>query len=262
MKIRSLNKAVGFSIAIALAIPAYEALGESKGSGGAANGKAGITPYSAPKASLGSSKKSEAGYRSFNMMLPVVTLARQAQGRIEYNMGGIASISIEGTRMVRGEELSDQEVLESGDSLETDAVQGAVLISRYSYGATMSGFYWSLGTGYRKVDAYWRSSPEGDDASTRMSLADQKGKLNHHLDLSGGTGHGRIGWRWVGESFPMLLGAHIGVRHFNATVKDVEDSKLQTDSMRISPTTNVEKKNLKRRMMTALEPGVELGVAF
>ena len=95
-----------------------------------------------------------------------------------------------------------------------------------------------------------------------MSLLDTKGKLSHDLEISGTTGHGRMGWRYVGQSFPVLFGIHIGVRHFNSTIKDVEDSKLESETLKITPTTAVEKKNLKRRLMTALEPGVEFGVAF
>jgi|GEM_PF-1012951 len=261
---RIIKTVITCSILIAASLQAFDALGQAKAP--AAGG--GMTPFSPPRASapMASRSQESGGYRSFDLTLPVVTLARQAQGRIEYNMGGLATISLEGARMVRGEDLSDEEIEESGDSLQSEAVQGAILFSRYSNGPTMSGFFWSLGAGYRKVNAYWHTNPDTgrtpDENPGRMSLADDKGKLHHDLELAGGTGHGRIGWRWIGESFPMLIGAHIGVRHFDPTIKDAEESRLETETMRMAPTNDVEKRNLKRRMMTALEPGVEIGFAF
>lgn len=203
-----------------------------------------------------------AQYRSFDFTLPVVTLSRQAHARLEYNMGGVATLSLEGARVVPGEDLAESTIEETGDSLKTDGMQGALLISRYSQGTTMSGFYWSLGAGYRQLRAVWKTKSEGDEEGTRMSLMDADGKLTRDLEVSGTTGHGRLGWRFVADSFPFLFGAHIGVRHFNATVRDIEDSELADEGIRVAPISDTEKKNLKRRMMTAFEPGVEVGLTF
>jgi len=204
-------------------------------------------------------------YRAFSLSLPLVTITRDAMARAEFNLMGEGALAVEVGRMSRGQQYSEKHTEETGESLENEAMQGSILISRYTNGNSMSGFYWSLGAGYRRTTATWQklqAATAADDFALgrTFGLVDDSGRVTHAVVGEGITGHGRLGFRWIGTSFPMVLGGYVGVRHYGARYRD--DDKRIGEDPRFTAITDDERKDLRRRFMTQLDPGIELGFAF
>lgn len=191
----------------------------------------------------------------------------------ELNLGGLGAIALEGGVQGRYQHFSDKTVLETGESLESEAKGIALLVARYTDGPTMSGFFWALGLGYRQVDAKWAVKPEANDPdlgeNVDMSLLDTSERLNHAGTIKGNTGHFRVGYRYTANEWPILIGAYLGVRHFAGTVADTQpDSQVQDEgdgsqqSVTYSNMTDREAERLRRRFMTKSESGLEIGVVF
>lgn len=81
-----------------------------------------------------------------------ITLPIFGSGRFEYNLGGEASVAIEGSIFKDQEDYSKEELKENNnESLMADGGEVAAYFARYSNGIAMSGLYWALGAGYRKM---------------------------------------------------------------------------------------------------------------
>jgi len=198
------------------------------------------------------------GYRSFSLSLPIVALSREAVARAEYNVGAQASVALEGTIIGQGEDFNDREIEENhGDSLTTKGYEVAVYMTRYTNPEMLAGFYWGLGAGYRRVEAAWSQTPDQNYTLTERDHLNDDGRMNHELRGEGITGHGRVGYRYVAESFPLVVGAYVGVRHWQNKFDDRE-----SESDQYSPTADRDRNNLKYRYMSSFEPGIELGMAF
>ena len=137
----------------------------------------------------------------------------------------------------------------------------ALLISRYSSGANMSGFFWTLGGGMREERFNWQVAAEENDPQADLSLVDDKNRFDHEAIAKGATGHLRIGYRYVAESFPIAAGVYFGARHFQPSIEDGE-SKDEQKNAQPDPMTDLEKERLKRRVATAPEAGIEFGFSF
>ncbi len=216
-----------------------------------------------PSAIIANSATAAEMYRTMAFSLTPITMAREGVVRAEFNLGTRASLALEGIAIGEGEDLFDDEIKESnGDSLITRGGELALFVARYSNSASMSGFYWAMGAGYRQLKANWKRSPGANyslqgDAYTIVA-PDEAGKLNSQMTANGVTGHVRAGYRYLGESVPLSIGAYLGLRHFQSKFIDAKDS----DNYVAAPSTNEERDMLRNRYMTKLEPGIEVGFAF
>jgi hypothetical protein len=217
-----------------------------------------VTSVSATALAQGKVSRSSSNdpYRSFQLSLPIISLTRDAMIRMEFNMWANGALALEAGSLIKGEANSERMIEETGENFENQGSQYSLIWSSFSRANSMSGFYWSLGAGWRKMTADWRRNAKGDEA---LGLVDEQGRVTHAVVGEGMTGHGRLGYRWVGQSFPMVLGAYAGLRHFAATF---EDDSSKSGEQRISATSDSDLAGLKRRFATQFEPGLELGFAF
>ncbi|WP_141736342.1 hypothetical protein [Oligoflexus tunisiensis] len=194
-------------------------------------------------------------YKTMNLSLPIIAFGGESVTKAEWNLRGYGSLGLELNMMGESEMYSDKEIEEkNGDSLMMKASQVALLYSQYSNPKRLSGGYWSIGFGYRQVKGYWDQTPVADQDIQGASL-NADGKVRHALEGSGPTAQVRTGYRYVAESIPFSVGAYIGIRHFQSTMKDAEE----TGTVLTNPEDLT---SLQRRMMSHLEPGIELGLAF
>jgi hypothetical protein len=221
-------------------------------------------PKSLLRASDDDHPSSGGPYRAFDVSLPVLSMGSDRVVRMELNLQGKASIALEGMMQTRHEDVDPKTQSDTGESMISDAQGAALFVSRYTQPMTMSGFYWSLGAGYRQQNILWRVRPDGTDDQVNTQLLDSDQMLNHEAVLRGGTGHGRVGYRYSGTEVPLMIGAYGGVRHFQASVRD--KSSLAADGARdgttYAPMTDMEKDRLLRLYQTAPEVGLELGFLF
>ena len=215
-------------------------------------------------APLGKSSSSSSGGKS-NGRDWLISLPLMAGGALhgEYNAGGSMGLALEYSAIGAVEELLPEEVQETGNSLAIDGVQVSLLMSRYSDERNMGGFFWTLGAGYRVWNAEWKKRP-GEKEYTRLGLVDDNGYLHHRVQGKGATGHGRLGYRYVANEWPLAIGAHVGLRHMNSQVEDVDvtDQEQQELGLTYSDITEKERKQLKHRMMTRADISLDFGFVF
>lgn len=193
---------------------------------------------------------------SFILTLPVIAMNNQGAARGEYNLGGKGGIGVE-LQFVQQHNLygKDEMKEKNDDSINMSGAEASVFYSSYGNSKAMSGGYWALGVGYRKVAADWKRTPDDKFQATSDTVLDENNRATHTLQSSGATAHARIGYRYVGQSFPIVLGAYVGLRHFQNEFRDVEKEKSTETPMD-------DREALSRRMMSAFEPGIEIGMSF
>lgn len=216
----------------------------------------------------GKSEAGGGGGRDFAVSLPLA-LYGESVARLELNLSNHASLAVELNVKRSSDDIDEEQAKETHESLVTDAKGGLLLVSRYSEPTRLAGFYWSLGLGWREMNADWQVQPDPADKHADYSLAspveDSDASVFHHrATLIGTTGHLRAGYRYVAEELPLMIGAYLGVRHFQASVKDVElkDEEMADKTYVYAAMTERERERLKRRYMTQLEPAVEIGFIF
>lgn len=215
-------------------------------------------------AASNSSSSGKASDRDFLVSFPIVAERPQLRLHLEFNAWNEAGIALEGGLIGETEELDAKEIDETGNSLKIKGAQASLLISRYSEPTRLGGFFWTLGGGYRQFSAEWKTRPETGSNEPALASPDSEGYLHHRVVGSGVMGQARVGYRYVAAEWPVAIGAHIGMRHTNTTVKDVdvEDEEEQELKLQYSPTNDREKKNLKHRMMTQPDFTIDFGVIF
>jgi hypothetical protein len=201
-------------------------------------------------------------YRSFAMSIPLISLTRESVARMELNLGGEASIAVEGTWIRQGEEYTEKDAEETGEQIESKGREVALYVTRYTQPHAMAGFYWTLGAGYRQMEAKWQTPVDSNDPDGQLSLADDEQRYHHDAAVKGMTGHGRLGYRYVGSDWPLMAGGYAGLRHFQNDISDREKDSKTEDGDAISVMTDREKDRLVRHYMTALELGLEFGFVF
>jgi hypothetical protein len=202
-------------------------------------------------------------YRSFAVGVPVITFTGETVGRLEFNLGGHASLAVEANFKPKYDEVGEEEAAETGESLVTSGRGAALLFARYTNPAAMAGLYYAIGAGYREMDANWKVRAAGDDKDIDMSLVQDDDRLHHEAEMRGVTGHLRGGYRYIGTDIPLSIGAYFGLRHYQVGVKDTKrDDMSEADRAAYSDMSSKEKERLRRRFTTKLEPGIELGIAF
>lgn len=193
-----------------------------------------------------------------DLALTIPIIAPESTASLELNLKGLGVLSLEGS-FKRESELLDKEEQEAVPtaSLISYDHQWRFLFSRYSNPMRMSGMFWTMGVGYRTTDVRWRKGLEDGDATFLAAYLDEQNTVYHEARLSGMTGHLRLGYRYVGESVPFIVGGYIGIRHFQSGVKDSKPEDLD-----IAPLSTNESNDLRRRFMTSLEPALSVGWAF
>ena len=215
----------------------------------------------APSSSSGGGGKSSG--RDWLISVPVVAERPQLRLHAEYNVQHSVGMAIEVASIARTEELRDNEIQATGNSLVINGLQGSLLMSRYTDEANLGGFFWTLGAGYRRWGAEWAQKADDKDVA-RLALEDEDGHLHHRLQGQGVTGHARVGYRYVATEWPLAIGAHIGLRHMNSEIKDVKVSDAEEKKLdhQYSSINDKERKSMKSRMMTTPDITVDFGAVF
>ena len=220
----------------------------------------------AAKKSMGMSTSSGGGKevdRDFVVTIPVMADGPQARIHAEYNVMKAVGVALEIASLGETQLVSDKTMDETGESLKTKGSQVSLLIARYSEPARLGGFFWALGAGYRQYTADWKRRPDEKSTALQLESADD-GYLHHRVRGQGVLGHARVGYRWVAGEWPVAIGGHIGLRHLNSSVKDIEvDAEQQKElNMTYSSTNSYEQKELKNRVMTTPDISIEIGMAL
>lgn len=219
----------------------------------------------APKKSSGSSmSSSKASNRDYLVSLPLVADRPQLMLHLEYNLMQEAGIAIEGAILGETESLPKDEIDETGNSMKVKGSQVSLVVARYSEPARLSGFFWALGAGYRQYSTEWKKKIDKEEVGLRLDSVDEQGYLHHRVNVAGTTGHARVGYRWTAAEWPVSIAGHVGLRHMNSRVKDVEvdDSEEQELKVQYSDTNDSEKKSLKNTTMTEPDIRLDFGLSF
>ena len=223
----------------------------------------GFFPEAATTSKSSGGGGSGGSYRSFALTIPVITFTGEQVGRMEFNLGGLASIALEANFKPKEDEVSEEEAEETGESLVSKGKGVALLFSRYTDSASLAGFYYAVGAGYRQMNADWKVRPATDDKEIDMTLVQTDDRLYHRAEMKGVTGHIRGGYRYIGTDIPLSVGLYMGVRHYQVGVHDEKrDNLSEADQAAYSDMTDSERERLRRRFTTKLEPGIEVGIAF
>ncbi len=212
---------------------------------------------------VASPSSSSKGGHDWLFSLPLIADRPQLRLHAEYNAGRSVGIALEAGVISTVEELSDEETVLTGNSLQINGLQASLLMSRYSDEPNMAGFFWTVGAGYRRWGAEWKKQVAPKE-SLRLNMVDEKGYLHHRVEGKGGTGHARIGYRYVANEWPLAFGAHIGIRHMNSQVTDVKVSQAEETKLNLqyADLSTEERRSLKNRMMTTSDITIDFGLAF
>lgn len=181
----------------------------------------------------------------------------------EFNLQAKGTLAIEAGLLSGGEMLSDEEIEKNQDSLESSGgFRASLLLSRYTQPERMAGWFFGVGAGYRQQRIAWLRTPENGEPVPSTQLSEQ-GQMYHEADLSGVAGHGRFGYRYVGDETPFSIGFAMGLRHFAAGYKDVKSNQADEENAGLLVETPDERqKAIQRRLATALEIGLNFGYMF
>lgn len=222
--------------------------------------KKGPGPSMAPSAS--SSKSVD---RDFLVSSALVT---ESKGKmllhLELNAADEAGIALEGGVLGEQEQLHPNDVEETGNSMKVQGIQASLLISRYSEPTRLGGFFWTLGGGYHEYTAEWKKRPSEQESEIRLAAKDSDGYLHHRVKGSGFMGSARLGYRYVAAEWPIAIGGHLGIKHTNSTIRDIEVDEAEEQEMNLSyiPTDDSEKKSIRHQFMTQPDFAIDFGLIF
>lgn len=200
-----------------------------------------------------------ASSRTFLVSAPMTVLGNELGARMEFNAYDIGSIALDGIIVSKAEEFDQKKSEEANASLISKGYEAALTFSRFTRPNMMAGFYWSLGGGYRVLDVLWSRAPSEEYALNNSYELDKEGRITHHLDAAGTTLRGRLGYRYVPDSLPFVMGLYAGLRHYEPKITDAKTEDGEPEN---PPTTDEDRYHLKKQFMTKLEGGVELGFSF
>ncbi|MCB9229448.1 MAG: hypothetical protein H6618_07540 [Deltaproteobacteria bacterium] len=192
------------------------------------------------------------------LSLPLVSLGRESLLGVEFNIMNDFSLGAHLGLLSEGEELRKKELEQQpGNSLRMSGQDFSIIFQRFSNPEELSGFHWGLSAGYRSIRGTWVRNPEYRSGSE--FYPDQDGKIRQFPELTGTSLGFRSGYRFIAESSGLMAGIYLRLRHFQNRVK--EQTK-QNSSVSGSPISHEDAIALKRRMMTSLLGGIEVGWAF
>ena len=195
-------------------------------------------------------------YKSLVVTLPAISVARESFLGVDINLGGDSSLEFHWGKLFEGEDLRKREMEEEPyGSLKTRGQELGFYFQRFSNGQQLSGLHWGLGAGYKTLVATWTKLPSEQEGVYLKD--DMNSYVNHNINLSGATIQSRFGYRYVADSVGFAAGIYLKLRHFQSKIIDEENMI----SEQIIPINQSDSIRLKRRMMTSLLPGFELGWA-
>lgn len=195
--------------------------------------------------------------KSFHVGLPIVAMGGEAVTKGEWRLGKVGSLAVEWTAMSNVDLYTNSEKEENNnDSMMLSGNELSLAYTRYGNNKRMSGGYWSVGLGYRLVRVTWLRSPFDGVNQAGVSL-NEEGKLTHTIDGAGLTARTKVGYRYVAESLPFAVGAYVGLRHYQNTMQD----KLSATEASVA-SSEEDRVGIERRLMSSLEPGIEVGFTF
>ncbi len=197
-------------------------------------------------------------YRYTHVSFPLINFGREMAAHVEMNLFGNAGVSFEYIKVNAAEEFSDKEVEEKGVSLKTYGWEASLAVARYSRPQHMAGFYWLLGAGYRSLEVELRKQRESDYVLATDERLEEEGWVAYDMTASGVTGRGRLGYRYIGQSVPFIVGGFFGIRHFASKFNDKNKDTKPEDS----PVTVDEKDSFSRMAMTKMVLGLEVGMTL
>lgn len=201
----------------------------------------------------------QAAQRDWLMSLPLVSMGRESLLGLEFNMMNEFSLGIHWGVLSEGEELRKNELEKHpDDSFVTSGQDIGLIFQRFSNPSEMSGFHWGLSAGYRRVVGVWTKDPYSDGQVSRSGM-DENGKIRQYLEMSGTSLGFRTGYRFVADSPGFMVGIYLKLRHFQNQVKDQESKKDEPFRVAIS---KEDSGALKRRLMSSMLAGIEVGWAF
>lgn len=186
-----------------------------------------------------------------------VSYEQEYSGRFDLAVSRSFGVGIEGSMKQNREEAAGDAVTDV-ESRRAEGQGAVLLVSAFTGKRPLTGFYGTAGAGFRKEAVKWQVAPNENDQDLDLTLLKSDLKLHHAADLKGPTGHIRAGYRFVVPETPILLGAYVGGRYFQATVTDA-DAEENKDS---SPMTDSEKSRLAKDYEAKVEAAVEVGFAF
>ena len=199
----------------------------------------------------------------FTIAVPLISLTSESAGRIELNLGMRAALAIEASYIHEHDRIHEDVTEETGETMYVNSGRSASMhIARFSQPNRLAGFYWSLGAGFQTVDVAWTVPADEEDPEIDFALLPDDGMMNHRAILSGVTGHGRVGYRYVADDYPFMAGIYLGFRHFQSGVEDYHEAKEEEADEGVSNLTDYEKERLKRKFKTAFTPSLTMGFAF
>ena len=207
-------------------------------------------PFKLKKRSKGSD------YQMFAVTAPFGVIGGEMGLHIEANLAGNASLALEGIYVPEREEFAEKRVEEDKRSFIGGGYEAALIITRFTREMDMAGFYWSMGVGYRQINGTYRHPAEGKGyALVDRSNRDEEGRIAQEANAAGITGRGRVGYRYLGDSFPFVIGAFFGIRHFENKVaaKSTDETQQLSDE---------DSHQLSNMLTTAPEGAIEIGLSF
>ncbi len=185
------------------------------------------------------------------------SIEQEYAGRLDVSVGKTFGVGFEGNVKSDREEADGQSISDE-ESRRAQGMGGALFLSAYTGRRALTGLYGGLGFGYRKESVKWQVTPDVNDSDLDLSLVKSDQKLHHAAELSGPTAHLRAGYRFLIPESPILLGAYVGGRYFDATISDGKEE----DGSASTPMTDSEKSRLVKDYSAKVEAAVELGIAF
>lgn len=145
----------------------------------------------------------------------------------------------------------------------SDALEANIIFQRFSNPKMMRGFHWGIGAGYRTANTTWikQADPQLSIASSQL---DKHGLAHYQFKAAGPIYMGRAGYRYVSTSLGFTAGVFMKIRHFQSIVADNSQnmSYASPEETPILASSEDDRNSLKRRAMTRVLPGIEIGWAF
>ncbi len=193
--------------------------------------------------------------RYFSLSLPLLEIMGTRTMRMELNLLGDGSLTLEGQYSRESELLSKNQKKTDG-SLKSTSTQASLIYTRYTNNKQMSGFYLGFGAGYRQDSNVWKAV----EARPAYGLSSETSREKaSEFKANGLIYQARGGYRFIGERVPILIGGFLGVRHYDVKLQKEKDDKPSTHNKNISDEKFERYKNL---VTTGFEPGIEFGFAF
>ncbi len=190
----------------------------------------------------------------FLVSLPFLTIGNEGAMRAEINAfqkGGFAVEWAQWSGQGQREELTHWEMKHHpGSSLVTEGRDMSLMYGRYSNPASMSGWNWGLGGGYRILNVRWSEMTVNNQEKLAL--------VHYNVQARGPTFSSRAGYRYIEDDFGITVGTFIGMTLFPNHVSNQSSSAPENYDWITNDRSHV----LERRLAISYKVGFEFGWAF